>query len=103
MLPETDMVFRVPKGAKVIGLLTRPTCLRIEADSSILPEEMRVFRLVTSIDTNSFDLTGWEHVHSSLIGGEYPHDMWYVVHVWELKLEDELDSIEIERQLLDRP
>lgn len=97
------MVFRVPQGAKVIGLLTRPARLRLEADSSVLPEEMRIFRLVTSIDANPYDLTGWEHVHSSLIGGENPHDTWYVVHVWELKLEDELDSIEIERQLLDRP
>jgi hypothetical protein len=103
MYPETKMTFRLPHNAKVLGLMTRPARLRVEADTSTEPQEMRVFRLVTPIDVETFDTTGWTHVHTSLIGGENHYDHWYAVHVWELKLGDELDSIEIERQLLERP
>jgi hypothetical protein len=103
MYPETEMTFRLPHNAKVLGLVTRPARLRIEADDSVQPQEMRVFRLVTPVDVDTFDTTGWTHVHTSLIGGENHHDMWYTVHVWEFKLGDELDSLEIERQLLERP
>lgn len=104
MFPETEMTFLLPQGAKVVGLVTRPARLRVEADMfAFHPQEMRIFRLVTPIDTEPPDLTGWRHVHTSLVGGENPHDIWHVVHVWEFVLEDELDSLEIERQLLDRP